>query len=283
MKKITIFLIAIVSILGFSFAAYWGFTQRRGIPVAVEEDKKPILEVPMLDREIDLSKGIDQEFWQKQPGIEIKLLYQVMVLPWPKVVTPAVTVKAFHNHKEIYFYMTWLDQQESRALGINKFSDACAVMFPLEKNTQTSTLMMGFLGRANIWHWKAIRDKEYWGMARPQNPSYADFYYPFEDTETLAVSKETVKSAVSDLIAVRVGTVTPKEKQDISGRGIWSDAGWQVVFKRALKADDSKVDAQFLAENKLCAFAVWNGEKGDRGGRKSISDWVELVVQGDSI
>ncbi len=37
--------------------------------------------------------------------------------------------------------------------------------------------------------------------------------------------------------------------------------------------------AQFDQMERLCAFAVWNGSKGDRGGRKSISDWVDLRVE----
>jgi DMSO reductase family type II enzyme heme b subunit len=81
------------------------------------------------------------------------------------------------------------------------------------------------------------------------------------------------------LLAIRVGTVTKKPLQNVEGRGIYSDGTWRVVFKRALNAIDAKTDAQFSTGKQLCAFAVWNGSKGDRGGRKSISDWVELEIK----
>lgn len=279
MKKPGILFIAIISILAFSLLVYYGFTHRRGTPVPIEEEKRSELEVPFMDKEIDFNKDIDWSFWEGQPGKKIKLLYQVMVLPWPKIITPEVTVKAFHNAGDIYFYLQWQDDTENRIIGINKFSDACAAMFPLDEKTQIPTLMMGFLGRANIWHWKASRDKEHW--QKPQElKAYADFYYPFEDEETLAVSKENVKSAVNDLVSVRVGTVTPKETQDVQGRGFWNNGIWQVVMQRRLDAGDPHDDAVFVqGKKRLCAFAVWNGEKGDRGGRKSISDWVELDIR----
>ena len=163
---------------------------------------------------------------------------------------------------------------------MGKFSDACAIMFPLNKNPgDFPTLMMGFLGKANIWHWKANRDREYWSGQEFNEKAYADYHYPFEDKETLPVSKDVLTSAVNDLISIRVTTITPKEAQNVAGKGIWSDGAWQVVFKRAIEPLDPELDAGFADVKRLCAFAVWNGDKGDRGGRKSISDWVELEIR----
>ena len=146
MKKSAIISIAIISIAAFGVICYYGFTHTRGVPVKLEEVKRAVIAAPHIEKEIDLSKGIDEEFWAAVPGREIKLLYQVMILPWPKVITPSVMVKAFRNDKDIYFYMTWKDDTENRVVEINRFSDACAVMFPLDEMPQTPTLMMGFLG-----------------------------------------------------------------------------------------------------------------------------------------
>lgn len=281
MKKLIIFLIIFVSIFAFYFLLHYGFKHTRGIPVLIEELKRPILEVPSIDKEIDLDKGIDIELWNSLPTKEIKLLYQVMILPWPKVITPLVKVKAFHNSKDIYFYLEWQDDTEDKILGINKFSDASAIMFPLDENVQTPSLMMGFLGRANIWHWKASRDREFWLKEDIEGPkTYVDWTYPFEEKETLSVSKELVKSAVNDLVAIRVGTVTTKETQNVEGRGFYNGGVWKVVFKRSIQELEPDLDAKFeINKKRLCAFAAWNGSKGDRGGRKSISDWVELEIK----
>jgi DMSO reductase family type II enzyme heme b subunit len=53
---------------------------------------------------------------------------------------------------------------------------------------------------------------------------------------------------------------------------------WHVVFKRSLKVQDEKVDVSF-EKRRFVAFAIWNGANGDRGGRKAISNWVELEIE----
>ncbi|HEB36236.1 MAG TPA: hypothetical protein ENI18_10400, partial [Candidatus Aminicenantes bacterium] len=153
--------------------------------------------------------------------------------------------------------------------------------FPLEKKEQPSTIMMGFMGKANIWQWKANQNEEYWFQKVPSVSSYVDFHYPFEEKEMFIVSKVVPESAVNDLLAVRVGTITHKKEQTVHGRGIWENGTWHVVFKRSLKPVLLEDDVVFYPgeEKMLCAFAVWNGATGDRGGRKSISDWVELEVK----
>lgn len=280
MKKIAVILISVILILSFIGLVWYGLRHARGIPTAREKEKRVTLEAPLIDKEINLSRGISLELWEGIPSQEIKLMYQLMVLPWPKAVTPSIAVKAFHNQNDIYFYLSWQDDTEDRTLGLNKFSDACAILFPLGKEVQPSSLMMGFLGKANIWQWKASQDREYWQGIHPQVEAYSDYHYPFEEKETLVVSKTIPKSATNDLLAIRVGTVTAKETQNIAGRGFYSQGIWRVVFKRSLKAVAPEEDAVFeLKTKQLCAFAVWNGAKGDRGGRKSISDWVELEIK----
>lgn len=279
MRKFVVILIALILLVSFGGLVWYALRHGRGVPVEIETPKRLTLEAPYLEKEIDLKEGISLDLWDSLAAKEIKLLYQLMVLPWPKALTPLVKAKAFHNQKEIYFYLEWNDDTEDRILEMNKFSDACAIMFPLDEKTQTPTLMMGFLGKANIWHWKAIQDREFWQKEERKSSAYADFHYPFEEQETFPVSKETPKSAVNDLIAIRVGTVTPKEAQNIEGRGFWQEGLWRVVIKRPLNAADADVDAKFNMAKRLCAFALWNGSKGERGGRKSISDWVELDIK----
>ena len=280
MKKSVIILICIAAVALFAVLVYYGAVHVRGVPVKTVEEKGEVLEVPFIDKTIELDKGIAEDLWSSLKDTDIKLVFQLMVLPWPKSSTPLVKVKAFHNAKDIYFYMQWIDETEDKILGINKFSDSSAIMFPMDEKAQTPTLMMGFLGKSDIWHWKASRDLEFWMKQEPtNNKAYVDKYYPFEDKETLVVSKEIVKSAVNDLIAIRVGTVTPKENQYVEGRGFYNQGVWRVVFKRSLKAVDPQDDAVFKTGKRLCAFAVWNGSKAERGGRKSISDWVTLEIK----
>jgi len=278
--KNKVIIITLVFVAGFLGLVYYAIMHSRGIPVKIEKIETPVLAVPFIDTRIDLSKDISLNTWDTLSGKEIKLMYQVMVLPWPKAVVPSVLVKAFRTQEDIYFYVSWKDDTEDRTHAMNQFSDACAIMFPLGKEAQPSSIMMGFIGKTNIWHWKASQDNEYWQGAHPKTDAYADFYYPFEEKELFVVSKQTPQSAVSDLLAIRVGTVTSKEANAIQGRGFWKDGAWNVVFKRPLKAENIEEDTGFeLGKKRLCAFAAWNGSKGDRGGRKSISDWVELDIK----
>ena len=283
MKKITVILIIAFLVIGFGWLVFYGLRYSRGVPVVVEEKTRPVLEVPFIQENIYLAKGISPQVWEKLQAEKVELVYQVTVLPWPQkgLISP-ITVKAFHNKKDIYFYISWQDNTEDYILSANKFSDACAIMFPLGKKIEPkpSTLLMGFLGKANIWHWKASVDREFWLKDFPEDKVYVDFYYPFEKEETLAVSKDIPQSAVRDLLAIRVGTITPKQKQQVEGKGAWNAGVWEVVFRRSLNPEDVELDAAFpLGKKQYCAFAVWNGSKGDRGGKKSISDWVELRIR----
>lgn len=280
MKKSTVVLITVILLAAFGTLVFYGLKHSRGKPSVVEEPERVILKVPFIDKDIDWSQDISLDVWNSITPQDIELVYQVMVLPWGKSLVSPITVKAFHNKKDIYFHISWKDDTENSSREINKFSDACAIMFPLDQKAQPSTIMMGFLGKTNIWQWKASQDKEYWLSELPETEAYSDFYYPFEETELFSVSKTISKSAVSDLLAIRPGTITSKETQNVEGRGFWSKGVWHVVFKRSLKRTTSEFDAAFKPEEKkLTAFAVWNGANGDKGGRKSISDWVELKIK----
>lgn len=283
MKKSTVILIAIVCSLSFFLLVYYGLRYSRGVPTVIEEKKKTTLvAVPFIDKDINLAHGLALELWIELKSQEIELMHQVTVLPWGKGLVSPVRLKAFHNGRHIYFYLSWPDDTEDRVVDKGKFSDACAIMFPLGDKVQTHTIMMGFMGKANIWQWKASQNKEYWLKEEETSGAYVDFYYPFEEEELLVVSKDRPVSAVNDLVAIRVGTITPKEKQDVEGRGLWEKGRWQVVFRRLLKEIDPETGAVFEGlKERLCALAVWNGSQGDRGGRKSISDWVELRIKWD--
>ncbi len=278
MKKSSTILVIIAVVVGFGAIVFFAGRRARGVPVVSVAAETPQLIVSQIDREIDLAEGIDLEFWDSLEYQEVDLFYQVMILPWPKEVTPFVRVKSFHSAENIYIYMEWPDETENASVEIGKFTDGGAVMFPLGENAPESTLLMGFMGQANIWHWKASQDKEYW-IGLEERVVYVDFYYPFEEEELFVVSKDAVVSAANDLISARIATITPKTEQIVAGRGFYEDGVWRVVLKRVLTTDEPRTDAQFVPSTIRSAFAVWDGANRDRGGRKSISNWVDLLIQ----
>jgi hypothetical protein len=236
--------------------------------------------VTYLREDIDLSRGISPQTWRSLEPATIDLMYQFITLPAAKKRIPAVIVKSFHNRRDIYFYLSWKDDTENRSFALNKFSDACAIMFPMKRDANPITLLMGVTGKSNIWQWKAGRDRQFWLKPELANEVTADFYYPFEDKEVLPVSRDTLRSAVDDLLAEGAGTLTRKDTGNIQGRGLWVDGTWHVVFKRSLESDGPMFDATFdPGDQRLLAFALWNGQNGDRGGRKSFSSLVELDIE----
>ena len=227
--------------------------------------------VTYVQEEIDLSQGISRQTWRSLEPTTIDLMYQFIVLPASKKRVPTVIVKSFHNRRDIYFYLSWRDDTENRVFALNKFSDACAIMFPMKREANPITLLMGVVGKSNIWQWKAGRDRQYWLKPELADEVTVDFHYPFEDEEVLPVSRDTLRSAVADLFAEGAGTLTRKDTGNIQGRGIWDDGTWHVVFKRSLDSVDSMFDATFNpGDQRLLAFAVWNGQKRRQGRQKVL-------------
>lgn len=281
MKVRTVVLIGAAAVLLFVGLLIYGLRHARGMPTVIEPPKRALLHVPKLDRKIDLADGMDLAFWDSLPAVELDLIYQVTILPWPKKLVPTIKVRAFRNESNVYFHLNWPDDNPDRVSAPARFADACAIMFPLGTNAEPTSIIMGFLGKSSIWHWKADRDARFWeaSSAPTVAPAYSDYYYPFEQDETLVISKEKLISPVSDLLSIRVATVTPKPEQRVEGRGVWADGEWRVVMKRALvpAVADPETDTLFGPDGaRAAAFGVWNGSAGDRGGRKSISEFAQL-------
>lgn len=274
MKKFNIILISTVVVFLVAVLAYYGLGPSKG---TAKEPEMVILEVPLIDT-IDLSRGISSDVWESLPAKDIEMIQQVMVLPWGKSLISPLTVKSFHDGKNIYFYVSWKDDTENRNTGLDEFPDGVAIMSPLGDDVQPSMIMMG---KSSIWQWKADIDKEYWLSETQKTGAYSDFYYPFEENETFVVSKSHPRMAVHDLNSIRVGTLTHKPYHNVEGRGLWDKGTWRVVFKSSLKPYDPELDAQFNpGEKRFIAFAVWNGANGDRGSRKSISNgFVTLDIK----
>jgi len=226
----------------------------------------------------------DDSVWQRIQPVTIPLTFQVLMIPWGKSDKGPVEVRAFHDGRTLYLLLEWSDSTEDRGgPRVEDLADAAALMFPLQAE-QTASLMMGFLGRVNIWHWKANWDEEVWGQP-PTYTAYSDVY-PFENDPTFYPARAAGnlraanprKSAVEDILSEGPGSITAKEKQVVSGRGRWRDGRWAVVVTRALTTPEA-IDFQFApGQRNHMALAVWDGARGEKGSRKSISEWVWLEL-----
>lgn len=275
-------IIAGMLLMAFGFLLYLGVLQLWGPPSGAALRPDIVLQVPYLDRHVDLTQGIAEDVWESVSATEIPLTYQVTVLPWGSSLVSPVLIKAFHDGTHIYFYASWHDATEDRTQEFDRFPDAFALMFPLGNNSPRASIMMGFLGKVNIWHWKGNRDAEYWMNTSLLARAYSDYYYPFEEQETLPLQRTSIQAAaapVAELISTHIATLAEKSHSRATGRGVWRDGRWHLVIKNPLAATDAAEDVAFNpGQHTLIAFGIWDGSAGDRGSRKSISDWVILEV-----
>ncbi len=279
-NKLIVAIIILITVGVFVWLADYGWKHRYGSPETYETIEPRLLAVGYRPEKLALEQGdVFGEIWQRVPGVELELAHQVTEKPWPKGLVEAVNVQAFHDGRDIYFRLTWEDDHADTSVAVDAFPDGCALATPVDADAPVRSIMMGFSSLVNIWHWRADKDAQYWQTRKPEPETDVDFRYPFEKEEIFTVSMPKLGSAVSDLLAQRAGSLTPKEAQAVQGRGAWRDGTWHVVLKRALTTGDPEQDCQFAWGRRAASFAVWDGDQQHRGSRKSMSEWMTLQIE----
>ncbi len=280
-RKAIVYLLTALALIGFFALLYFGWVFRWG---AQTEDtgirEQLVLTLSRMERALELApRDFDDEVWRTLRPLAVPLLYQVTEVPWGRSLVPELAVSAFHDGKDVYFLLEWDDEMESRAHGVGEFPDGVAVAFSLAEEPPRESIMMGFKSMVNIWQWKADLDESYWSGV-PADQFSSNKFYTYEEPAAFSDWAREVSSACQNLIAERPGSLTWQDKNQISGRGLWSDGRWHILLKRPLTTDNASGDVQLGSARRVhVAFAVWNGDKGDRGSRKSISNWVILDIK----
>lgn len=229
-----------------------------GTPVEPAPKKGVKIIVQYLRQEIPLDPAA--KLWRKIPPVRIPLKAQDLSPPYGGGSIKAVAVRAVHNGRMLAFFLEWVDPTKDATMdGLDSFRDAAALMFPLDPQNPAEPLMgHRYMGErsalVNIWQFKAD-----W-------------------------NEEGRDSSVEDLNAAGPGTLTTQDRQDVSGRGRYSNGRWKVIFLRSLKTDDED-DAQFWPGLKTWVnFAVWDGSHKDVDGKKSVSEiWHRLTFEQDPV
>jgi mono/diheme cytochrome c family protein len=203
----------------------------------------------------------------------------------------AVAVTALHDGKRIAILCQWKDAIVNGApIRVQDFQDGMALQFSL--SGKPAFLGMGDAQNpVNLWYWRAGWQQEVDGARPDMDTRYASmhvdtYFQPERQFSTAAdagnILAQSQKSPVEDTNARGFGTLKsqPLNDQNVQGKGIWRDGFWNVLFARDLKST-SEDDVKFDAKNPVpVAFAVWNGEQRDRNGRKVVSNWYTLVLDG---
>lgn len=214
----------------------------------------------MLAKKVNLSREqlLDPEAaaWKKEPA-EVAPLH-----PTPAALIPSayvynawkgkefgkvkeVTVAALHNNDDIFFRLQWDDATQNlvESAEASVYPDAAAILFPLKGDAPL--MVMGTADQpVCAWYWRA------------------DF-----------------KGKAQNDVARGLGT-THRTPCDIYAQGRWHNGVWDVVFARRLRVKDSANQIEFTV-GKTCkvAFAIWDGQNGERNGIKAYSPhWHDFTL-----
>ena len=201
-------------------------------------------------------------FWTSAQGprpVTVELGPQLITNPqWPNPSIKSVTISAARSESEIAIRLKWRDATRDLGQGgTHPYPDQAALLFPLDRSQDLPPITMGAEGEmVNIWIWKASRDP---ALTLPPGG---------------APASAAPGQAVEDLNAEGFSTLTRQAHQDVLGRGVRTEDGWEVVYKRALDNDDA-LDARFSGSTPM-AVAIWDGGNRETNGQKGISGWIFL-------
>ncbi len=238
--------------------------------------------------------------WSQAAESKVPLLAQAIAKPFlDKATLKEIRVKAVHNGKWVAIRLEWDDATRDAAQAGGKFTDAVAVQFPANGDRKTSPFMGAKDNPVEIVHWKAIWQDDIEQGYRDVEHAYPNYYYDFyplakgkKASDILARALEFnparyLKNPISDvarkepceeLVAVGWGTLTTQTHHDSRAKGVHKDGKWTVVLASPLASKDP-TDVKFRGTTPV-AFAVWEGNAGNRGGRKHYAMWTDLVLEG---
>lgn len=245
--------------------------------------------------------------WSQAPSFDVPLIPQAAAPPTlTQISVPSVAVKSLHDGRSIAFRLEWADAtRDAAAIRPDSFRDAAAIQLPAGETL--TAICMGAPGElTNIWHWKADWQEDIDKGYQELSSAYPNFwkdYYPFATGQPphslpadfqseLArsylpgwaaanpLSVPIRRTPVEEVQSKGFGTLTSKAVQSVSGRGVWADGRWQVVFVRPMRVQDQEAAVFTTGRDVPVAFAVWNGSNQEVGARKQLSTFISIAVLG---
>lgn len=151
--------------------------------------------------------------------------------------------------KRLYVRLRWKDATQNHKTTVDTFSDGAAIQWAL--NGADTSYMMGSGPKkpVNIWYWRADRE------------------------------------AVENLAAGGFGSTNHLPEQPVTGKSLYHaqrsarDNEWHVVMSRPL-VSQGEYQANLQKGTVPVAFALWQGEEGQRDGNKRVSHgWIMVNVR----
>lgn len=251
-------------------------------PAVFAQEKGLIIGYTSDDISLDPNDGV----WEKAIPLTVSLGKQMITQPFGGGSVSSVTARAIHNGKVVAFLLEWVDGSKDTGLDVDSYRDSAALQFPVDSNALPSPFMGDSNNLVNIWQWRADLQADLDGddTFNKESPLFEGVWLFPQDEEIFLKEIQGMRirgeSAVDELVARGFGTLEIQEHQDVIGRGVNSGGKWKVVFLRPLKSTDS-LDAVFdPTKPTKVNFAIWDGQKSDVNGRKSVSMvWTDVTVK----
>lgn len=257
----------------------------------------------VAERVSELPTHPDAGAWRRAQAVNLHL----MPMWWRDDRPEELTVKVLHDGGDLAVLLVWPDATyDHTAIRPQDFRDAAAVEFSLDSDPPF--FAMGEVGSSvNIWMWKSERqvdletafqelDDIYPNIGIDSYPNFlrSPLEQPTRHALTLdsdptyvtawgagnIVSNPTPRSAAEDLTAEGFGTLRarPAIDQSVEAFGVYSTGSYRVLFRRALASSRPGGMSLAAGDRASVAFAVWDGDAGDRDGKKSVTIWQELII-----
>ena len=146
-----------------------------------------------------------------------------------------LAVQVAYDGDDVFFRLEWPDADENLRHEQYTYPDGAAVLVPLNGSAPLQT------------------------MGSPEEPVGVWYWRPDLDDQ------------VEQLTARGLGTVERRPRGSLQARSRWQDGRWQVVMRRAMRADAPDSIDMKAATPARVAFAIWAGSAGERAGIKSYS------------
>jgi hypothetical protein len=243
--------------------------------------------------------------WEQIAVTEIPLTAQQVAEPLLKSATvTSVRVQATRDASRYLWRLSWPQEHPSTVSDFAQFSDAVAIQFPLAEGAPYT---MGGPGMpVSILYWRAIWQKDldegFQDTVVSKPNAYNDFYWFAPETGPYSADKLGAenpmakqwmiaassgnpmadfnrKCPMENLTAHGFGTSTHIGNGSGQARGVWEKGAWYVVFEHPINETDELIKRfNQNPQQQLIAFAVWDGAAQNRGGMKSISNWIPMRI-----
>ena len=246
------------------------------------------------------TEDVTSSLWQRAPIASVPLSGQQTTQPMNMgAAVGSLNIRSLNNGEQVTFLLEWIDEAKDVGGGIATYRDSVALQFPAAENGDplNGFICMGIgidegeTALMDIIHWRADlqRDIEE-GFADVQDifPNIGVSIYPNLDSVTFrpaeAVGNELASRSRSTplerLYAEGFGELENRESVDAVGWGQWQEGKWKVIITRPLVSEDP-LNSQLEPEQPTTlAIAAWDGGNQEVDGKKSVSSWLILEVEG---